>query len=148
MEKLFIIKSQFWFLGFWTLATILIWFRPRIELLWKITATLLLGFNIFFFYEEVYKQAMSFSKTWYVSLLGFLNEIKTLLFINQYFFWPIVLIVAFYKADDMGAERLIKYMCIFSIVVWIIFIVFYYFDTGINSFIYENIKELLPPQKK
>ena len=144
MNETIIIKSVFIFLSLWAIALILFWFRPRIEIFWKIIATLILGFYVWFFFDDVMKGFHLFRANWYVSVIHFLKEFLTLVFINMFFIWPLALVLMFYKADDMGAERLLKFLCIATLVLWVIFIIYFYFNTGINKYLMENLKKMMP----
>jgi hypothetical protein len=151
MEKPLLIKSVFMFFNLWTIGIIFLWFRRSIEIFWKIIATLLLGFYFWFFYEELMSGYMHFTADWYTMVITFLTELLTITFTNLFFLWPVVLIVIFYKADDIGAERLLKFMCILTLVLWIIFVLYIFYNKGINKFLYENLREMIPgaqPLKK
>ena len=147
MNETLIIKSVFIFISIWGLGIILLWFRPRIEIFWKIIATLILGFYVWFFFDEILSGFDAIKSNWHISSLHFLKELVTLIFVNMFFFWPVCLILIFYKADDIGAERLLKFICLLTLILWIIFVVYFYFSTGINKYLYENLKKIIPNVK-
>jgi hypothetical protein len=147
MNDIIIIKSVFFFMCLWGLSLVLLWFRPRIEIFWKIVATLILLFYCWFFFDEILKGLAAFRASWYVSVLDFLRELITLVFINLFFLWPLALVVIFYKANDMGSERLLKFMCVLTLVLWVIFVIYFYYHAGIDRFFYENLKKMIPHAK-
>lgn len=53
----------------------------------------------------------------------------------------------FYQADDIGAERLLKFLCVLTLVLWIIFIMYSFFSSGIDKYFYENFKKMIPGAK-
>jgi hypothetical protein len=144
MKDVLIIKSIFLFIIIWGLALVLVWVRARIEWIWKIAAALIFGFYIWFFFAEIELAFIAFKMQWYLSLLGFFKELFAMTFTNLFFFWPLALIIVFFKVDEMGAESLLKFMCILSLVLWIIFIAYYYLHTDIDKFFFETLKNLLP----
>jgi len=144
MEKALLVKSIFFFIALWGLATAFLWFRPRIELFWKIVATLIFGFYVWFFWKEVNSGYASFAGNWYPVTIDFLKELVALVFVNLFFFWPLALVIVFYKADEMGAERLLKIMCLLTLVLWVIFVAYVYYDKGIDKFLYENLRKMIP----
>lgn len=147
MKETLIIKSLFIFISFWGLGTVLIWFRPRIEIFWKIIATLIFAFYIWFFYDEIFTGFNTFLASWYISTLDFIKELITLVFINLLFLWPLCLVLIFYKSDTIGAEKLLKFMCVLTLVLWIIFVIYFYFNTGIDKFLYNSLKKMIPSAK-
>ena len=144
MKDVLIIKSIFLFMVIWGFALLLAWFRSRIEWIWKVMATLIFGFYIWFFFSEIETAFLAFKGQWYLSLLEFLKELFAVVFTNLFFLWPLALIMVFFKADEIGAENLLKFMCILSLVLWLIFIAYYYFNVGIDKFLFESLKNLLP----
>jgi hypothetical protein len=145
MNEALIIKSVFIFVSIWGVGIVMLWFRPRLEIFWKIIATLIFGFYIWFFLDEIISGLNIFAGgEWYIASLQFLKEFITLLFVNMFFFWPLVLILIFYKADDIGAEKLLKFLCILTLLLWIVFIIYFYFSSGIDKYLYENLKKIIP----
>lgn len=114
---------------------------------WKLVATVIFGFYLWFFWGEIVTGYAAVSLNWYTVTLDFIKELISLIFVNLFFLWPVVLVVVFYKADEIGAERLLKFMCIITLILWIIFVVYIYFDQGIDRFLYKNLKEVLPDAK-
>ncbi len=143
-NEILMIKSIFIFFSLWTVSMIMLWFRPRIEIFWKIAATLILAFYIWFFFNELTTGYEAFIADWYVSLLDFVKELVSIVFITMFIIWPFALVVVFYKANDMGAEKILKFLCLLTLVLWIIFIITYFFSQGIESFFYENLKKMIP----
>ncbi len=144
MNEALIIKSVFIFVSLWGIGIVMLWFRPRIEIFWKIIATLILGFYIWFFFDEIVSGLSTFKSGWAASSLQFLKELITLVFVNMFFFWPLALILIFYKADDIGAEKLLKFLCILTLILWIVFVVYFTFSSGIDKYLYENLKKIIP----
>jgi hypothetical protein len=144
MDKALLIKSIFIFVSLWGLAVAFLWFRPRLELFWKIIATLIFAFYLWFFWEEINRGYGSFVLNWYTVTVDFFKELVSLVFVNLFFLWPLALIIIFYKADEMGAEKLLKFMCILTVVLWILFVLYVYYDKGIDRFLYQKLKEMIP----
>lgn len=146
MDTPLVIKSLFMFVSLWGITVILLWFRRNIEIFWKIVATLILGFYIWFFFEEISTGYISFFKTteWYNVTLNFLTELTAVTFTNLFFLWPLSLIIIFYKADDMGAEKLLKFMCILTLILWIIYVIYVFYNKGINEFFNKNLRQMFP----
>jgi len=132
------------FFSIWGLSILLLWFRPRIEIFWKIVATLIFAFYIWFFFPELMTGYTTFIAGWYVAILDFIKEILTVIFTAMFLIWPIALIQIFYKADDMGAEKFLKFLCLLTLVLWIVFIMYFFFSEGIDKFFYENLKRMVP----
>ncbi len=74
MEKALLVKSIFFFIALWGIATAFLWFRPRIEIFWKIVATLIFGFYLWFFWKEVNTGYASFAGNWYPVTIDFLKS--------------------------------------------------------------------------
>lgn len=144
MNDIMIINSLFIYMGFWGLGVLLLWIRPRIEIFWKLTATIIFALHLWFFRLEIFEGFEIFKGAWYSFTIGFFKEFLALVFVNMFFFWPLALIIIFYKSDDFGAERLVKFLCLLSIFLWILFILYTFFSQGIDAFFYENLKEMIP----
>jgi cytosine/uracil/thiamine/allantoin permease len=121
-----------------------LWFRPRLELFWKIVATLIFIFYVWFFWDELSRGYNAFQAAWFDVTMHFLKELLSLVFVNLFLFWPIALLLIFYKADEVGAERLLKFMCVLTIVLWIIFVIYAYYHRGIDVFLFEKLKKMVP----
>ena len=137
MEKALLIKSIFMFVALWGLSIVLLWFRPRVEIFWKIIATLIFFFYIWFFFEELSKGYNSLTSGWYIVTVDFIKELIALVFVNLFFLWPLSLIIIFYKANELGAEKLLKFMCLLTLILWIIFVIYVYYSKGINEYIIQ-----------
>ncbi len=144
MDKALLVKSVFIFVAIWGFTVAFMWFRPRIEAFWKIIATLIFVFYVWFFWENLNSGYALFVQNWYTVLIDFLKELVALVFVNLFLFWPLALIILFYKSDDIGAERLLKFMCILTLALWIVFVAYVYYEKGIDSFFYEKLKEFIP----
>jgi hypothetical protein len=144
MEKALILKSVAIFVLLWGIAAIFLWFRPKIEIFWKIVASILFIFYVWFFYEEIIRGFSAIRADWYPVVITFLKELLVLVFVNLFFLWPVVLVVVFYKADDIGAERLLKFMCVFTVVVWIVLVAYAFYDKKIDTFLYDKLKSSIP----
>jgi hypothetical protein len=129
---------------FWGIGILMLWFRSRIEIVWKVIATVILAFYLWFFWDEISSGYTSFTVGWYGFILNFLRELSALVFINLFFIWPLALIIIFYKADTVGAEKLLKFLCVLTLVLWIIFIVYFFFNKGIDEFLFQNLKRMVP----
>ena len=62
----------------------------------------------------------------------------------MFFLWPLALIIIFYKADDVGAERLLKFMCIFTLIVWLVFTLHTFYSKQIDTFLFHTLREMIP----
>jgi hypothetical protein len=142
-----LIKSVFLFMIFWGAGIAMLWFRPRLELVWKIIATVIFVFYIWFFFDEFSSGFNAFSAGWYGFILNFLKELVSLVFVNLFFIWPLALILIFYKADAIGAEKLLKFLCVLTLVLWVVFILYFFFSRGIDDFLLKNFKEMVPGAK-
>jgi len=142
-----LIKSVFLFIIFWGIGIGMLWFRPRIEIVWKIIATIILVFYIWFFFDEISSGYAAFSAGWYNFVVNFLKELISLVYVNLFFIWPVALILIFYKADAIGAERLLRFLCVLTLVIWIVFIVYDFFNRGIDDFMINKMKEMVPGAK-
>ncbi len=148
MDKALLIKSVFFFVSLWGFTVAFLWFRPRIEVFWKIIATLIFVFYVWFFWDDLNKGYAALTVDWYKVTVDFMKELIALVFVNLFFLWPVALIVVFYKADEFGAEKILKFMCILTIILWIVFAVYVYYERGIDTFLYKNLKEMIPDAKK
>lgn len=144
MNTTMLSTSMLMFSVIWGLSVVLLWMRPRIEILWKIAASGIYGFYIWFFYKDLLKGFKQFQKDWYTVTIAFIKEFSGLLFANMFFLWPLALIIIFYKADDVGAERLLKFMCIFTLLVWIVFTLYSFYSKQIDTFLFETLRQMIP----
>ena len=143
-NEILMIKSIFLFFSFWGLTVLLLWFRPRIEIFWKLIATVIFAFYVWFFFNELVNGYHTFTSGWYIAVINFFKEILIITFAGLFIIWPVVLILIFYKANDMGAEKLLKFICILTLILWIIFIIYFFFSEGIVKFFYEILKKMIP----
>ncbi|MFW6364843.1 MAG: hypothetical protein ACOC2H_00050 [Spirochaetota bacterium] len=144
MESIIILKTVFIFILLWGLAAAFLVFRPRVSFVWKMAAFLLFFFYVWFFREEILSGYRAFVEDWYGTLIVFAKEIVFLVFYLLFVFWPVSLIIIFYKADDIGAENLLKFMVIFTLVVWILIAVFVFHRQGADSLLRTRIPAFLP----
>lgn len=147
MSEGLLVKSVFLFVVCWGVGIVMLWFRPRIEIIWKIIATVILLFYIWFFFDEIGGGYRSFTAGWYGFSLNFLKELVSLVFVNLFFIWPLSLVIIFYKADAIGAEKLLKFLCVLTLLLWIVFIIYFFFSKGIDEFMLKNLKEMVPYAK-
>lgn len=143
-NEILMVKSIFLFFSFWGITVLLLWFRPRIEIFWKLVATVIFAFYIWFFFNELKSGFFSFKTGWYIAFVEFFKEILIIIFAGLFLIWPISLIVIFYKANDMGAERVLKFLCILTLSLWILFIIYFFFSEGIIRFFYDSLKQMIP----
>lgn len=143
-SDILMIKSVFIFSLFWGLAMLLLWFRPKIEIFWKIIATLIFAFYVWFFLSELKSGLTAFQNDWYVSILDFIKDFISIIFASMFIIWPLSIVIIFYKADDIGAEKLLKFLCILTLLLWITFIIYFFFNEGIYTFFYEYLKKMVP----
>ena len=143
-NDILVIKSIFLFFSVWGISVLLLWFRPRIEIFWKIVASLILAFYVWFFFPELKSGFFTFRASWYISMLDFVREILTIIFTGLFIIWPAALISIFYRADDIAAEKLLRFLCLLTLVLWVLFIIYFFFSSGIDNFFYENLREMVP----
>ncbi len=137
-------KSMFPVFSIWALTVLLLWFRPRIEIFWKLVASLIFIFYVWFFHEDLIRGYENFTLAWYEETLAFIKEFLGIVFVTLFLIWPLSLILIFYTANDMGAERLLKFLCLLTLILWLLFIIYYLFSEGIDHFMYDEMKKLLP----
>jgi hypothetical protein len=144
MNETLMIKSTFIFMALWSIGIVMLWFRSRIEVVWKIIATVILAFYFWFFWTEISSGYNSFNADWFGFILNFLKELSALVFVNLFFIWPLALFIIFYKSDAVGAEKLLKFLCVLTLVLWVIFIVYFFFSKGIDHFLFQDLKKMVP----
>ena len=143
-NSVIIIKSIFLFCSIWGIAVLLLWIRPKIELFWKLVATIIFAFYIWFFFNEITLSFSSFKADWYISIIEFFKEILIVIFAGMFIIWPVTLIIIFYKANDIGSEKLLRFICLLTIGLWIAFIIYFFFSSGVENFFYGTLKEMIP----
>jgi len=143
-NSVIIIKSIFLFCSIWGIAVLLLWIRPKIELFWKLVATIIFAFYIWFFFNEIASSFSSFKADWYISIIEFFKEILIVIFAGMFIIWPVTLIIIFYKANDIGSEKLLRFICLLTIGLWIAFIIYFFFSSGVENFFYGTLKEMIP----
>lgn len=142
MARLILMKYAHIFLGIWGICVIALWLRQSMEMFWKVLATCIFVFYGWFFFREVSAGYSAFQSGWYSHVVEFIVEFVAMVFASLFFFWPIALFIIFYKADDIGAEKLLKFMCIFTLVVWVACVFYVFSDKGVENFLYNNLKKL------
>ena len=147
MNEIMVTKSLFFFMIFWSIGLVLLWFRPRVEIFWKIIASLIFGFYVWFFFSELSAGFSSLQQGWYDFTIKFFKEALVLVFMNLFFIWPLALVIIFYKADDLGAERLLKVVSLCTMILWVVFIVYFIFNKGVDNFLFEQLKKMIPHAK-
>lgn len=144
MDAARLIQSTLFFMVLWGFGILLLWFRPRLEPVWKLLATILFGLYVWFFWQDIVTGYEVLAQDWYGTVVTFITELFVLVFINLFFLWPLVLVIIFYKADDIGAEKLLKFMVLFTLALWVIFIIYHYFHQGIDDIIFNRLREFIP----
>lgn len=144
MDDSVVLKSVFFFMCIWAIALLLLWFRRGIGPLWKITATAAFVFYCVFFQNEIAAGLQSIKQNWYVSFLDFVRGLFRTVFTDMFFLWPVALFTVFVKADDIGSEKLLRFMFILSIFLWICFLLYFNFDASIDNFFYETLRDMIP----
>ena len=144
-SNVIILKSSiFMFCSIWGFAILLLWIRPRVELFWKIVATIIFIFYIWFFFNELTLSFSSLKADWYIAIIEFFKEVLIIIFSGMFIIWPIILIVIFYKANDIGSEKLLRFICVLTIVLWVAFIIYSFFSSGVENFFYGTLKNMIP----
>ena len=143
-DNILILKSVFLFFSIWGITILLLWIRPKIELFWKLVATLIFIFYVWFFFDVLSRSFASFKAEWYISIIEFLREILIIVFAGMLIIWPVTLIIIFYKANDIGSEKLLRFICLLTIISWIAFIIYAFFSPGIENFFYDTLKNMVP----
>jgi len=147
MKDTIIIKTLFLFVSCWGIALFFVWCRPKIDIFWKAVATGRFALYLWFFWGELNAGYNAFSADWSAVTLQFLREILTLVFVNLFVLWPVALAVIFYKASELESERLLKFLCILTLVLWVIFIIYVLFSKGIDKVMFDGVKKVLPRGK-
>lgn len=147
MSEIFSLNAIFFFVCIWGCCLGLVWFRPRLEARWKIFATVLFLIMIYLVFSQLSNAWHQFTLGWHVYILQFLRELMMYLFSSLLFLWPLALVLIFYKADAMAAERLLVFMCIFTVVLFVMAVAYTYYSKGIDSFLLENLRELMKDVK-
>jgi hypothetical protein len=143
-DNILILKSVFLFFSIWGVTILLLWIRPKIELFWKLVATLIFIFYVWFFFDLLSRSFDLFKAEWYISIIEFLKEILIIVFAGMLIIWPVTLIIIFYKANDIGSEKLLRFICLLTIISWIAFIIYSFFSPGIENFFYDTLKNMVP----
>ncbi len=144
MESIIILKTVFIFIVLWGLAAAFLIFRPRVSFIWKIAAIMLYAFYVWYFREDIMSGYGSFTQDWFGTLILFAKEIMFLMFYLLFVFWPISLVIIFYKADDLGAQNLLKFMVIYTLIVWVIITIYAFNKKVIDSTLYETLTGWIP----
>ena len=144
MNEAVIIKSLLLFMFLWAGSLIAVWLRSKIDLFWKLTASLIFIFYCWFFFDDIQKGFSLFKAGWFIFVLDFFKELISLVFVNLFFLWPLTLGVIFIKADDIGSDKLLRFMCVLTLVLWVLFVIYFYFSSGIETFFYKNLKQMVP----
>lgn len=144
MNNNLILNSIFIFVFLWAVSLAFLWFRPHIDLFWKIIATLIFLIFLWLFKKEIMSGYAAFNADWYKSIIVFIRELMLLIFYNFFLFWPMTLIIIFYKADDIAAENLLKFICIFTLILSAVIWAYIFFHEGVDRFIYEKLINVVP----
>lgn len=128
----------------WASALLLLWFRRGIGLIWKAGASVVFAFYCFFFGNEITAGLESLKADWYVSALDFFRGLMRTVFADMFFLWPLALFTVFAKADDIGSEKLIRFMITATAALWAGFLIYFRFSGSIDGFFYDKLKSLLP----
>jgi len=143
-NNIIMLKSVFLIFSIWGITILLLWFRPRIELFWKLVATIIFIFYVWFFFNELSLSFSSFKADWYIATIDFFKEILIVIFSGIFIIWPVILTIIFYKANDMGSEKLLRFICVLTIVLWIVFIIYFFFSSGVENFFYGTLNTMVP----
>ncbi|MDA3899470.1 MAG: hypothetical protein PF637_03010 [Spirochaetes bacterium] len=144
METNIFLKTIPFFTIIWGISVAFLIFRPRIPIIWKMAAILLFLFYISVFRSDIEAFFVLARDNWYQTLILFFKETLYLLFYMMFIFWPLSLIIIFYKYDDFAAERLLKFMVFFTIAFWIGIAIYSYNKKGIDDILYNKVIELFP----
>jgi cytosine/uracil/thiamine/allantoin permease len=62
----------------------------------------------------------------------------------MFIIWPVTLIIIFYKANDIGSEKLLRFICLLTIILWVAFIIYFFFSLRVEDFFYDTLKTMVP----
>lgn len=141
MNEVVSINSIFMYMCFWFIGLIMVLSRPRVEVVWKIIACVIFGLFVFLLFDEFKSGYNRFISGWYIYSLQFIKELIMYLFSSLFFLWPLALVIVFYKVDALGSEKILKFMCLFTLVLLIITLIYAYFSKGIDEFLIDNLKK-------
>jgi hypothetical protein len=144
MERFLIKNSIFVFMFLWAVGIFFVWFRPKIEIFWKFVATMLFAFHVLLFQDELLKSYNIFSNAWYPTLIKFLSDLLGLLYFQLFVFWPVSLVFVFYKKDEIGAEKLLKFMSVFTLILVAATLTLVLYDKGVDKFLHDKVHKMVP----
>ena len=143
MNEVISINSIFMYMCLWFIGLMMILSRPRVEIVWKIISCFIFALFIFLLFDEFKSGYNRFISGWYIYSLQFFKEFIMYLFSSLFFLWPLCLVIVFYKSDAIGSEKILKFMCLLTLVLLIISLIYAYYSKGIDKFLIDNIKKNL-----
>ena len=143
MNEVISINTIFLYMCFWFIGLIMMLSRPRVEVVWKIIACVIFALFIFILFDEFKLGLNRFISGWYIYSLQFFKELLMYLFSSLFFLWPLALTIVFYKADALGSEKILKFMCLLTLVLLLISLIYAYNSKGIDRFLIHHIKKNL-----
>jgi hypothetical protein len=147
MSELLTINAVFVYMCLWALGLVMMWLRGRIELGWKLIASAIFLFYIILLNKELQTGYERFMADAYIQTMHFLKEFVMYLFSSIFFLWPLSLIVVFYKSSDYGSEKLLKFMCVLTLVLLVIGVIYAYHSHDIDTFLFKNFRKLFDSVK-
>ncbi len=73
ITKELLTKSVFFYSILWGIGILLLWFRPRIEIFWKVIGTVIFLLTFLFFKDEFLIGLQNLNAGWYVAVRSFLK---------------------------------------------------------------------------
>jgi len=119
MESITIFKSAPIFLFLWGAAIALLLFRPYLSAVWKLLPLLLFLFYLWFFHQEFLSTYTALKVNFAATIIAFLKDLLIALFYILFLLWPVGIVFAFYSADEVTSEFIIKFLIALTLVVWL-----------------------------
>lgn len=144
MESITIFKSAPILLFLWGAAIALLLFRPYLNALWKIIPLLLFIFYIWFFHKEFMSTYAALKSGFAVVFVAFLKDLLVMSFYILFLLWPVGLVFAFYSADELTAEFIVKFLVATTLAVWLAMTVYILFSNKIDGELMKKLFSLFP----
>lgn len=144
MESITIFNSAPILMFVWGAAIVLILFRPYLSIVWKIVPLLLFCFYIWFFHHEFISMYTALKTSFAATMIAFLKDFLVISFYLLFVVWPIGLVIAFYSAEEMNAEFIIKFLVAITLCVWFAMTVYILFSNRLDSELIKKIFSMFP----
>jgi len=147
MESITIFKSAPIFLFIWGAAIALLMFRPYLSGVWKIIPLLLFLFYLWFFQQEFMSTYAALRANFVMTIIAFLKDLLVVLFYILFLLWPVGIVFAFYSADEVTSEFIIKFLVALTLVVWLAMTVYIVTSNKLDNELLKKLFSLFPFRK-